>query len=89
MFRRRLTRHATLRLGYGYRIVANDTGLPDVPTFHRDSQDFMIGVDYNRAIAFSMSRRTRIQFTTGTSYIGRSNISEAANLRPAPGLAST
>jgi hypothetical protein len=75
IFRRRLTRHATLRLGYGYRSVANDTGLPDVPTFHRDSQDFMIGVDYNRAIAFSMSRRTRIEFTTGTSYIGRSNIS--------------
>ena len=79
-FRRGLTRHATLRLGYGYRAVTHESPLPDVPAFQRDSQDITIGVDYNRSIAFSMSRRTRLQFSTGTSYIGRSHLSDSGGL---------
>ena len=73
MFQRRLTRHASLHLGYGYRSITNHVlGFPDVT---RDIQDINVGINYNRAFAISMSRRTRVSFSTGTSYVSGSDIS--------------
>lgn len=74
-FIRRLTRHASLRLGYGYWSVVQVIGLPGVPDLENHMHDIQAGIDYNRSIALSMTRRTRVSLSTGTSYIGRSNLS--------------
>ena len=75
MFTRRLTRHANLRLGYGYRSATSEVGLPGEPRLTNEMQDIQAGVDYNRSIALSMTRRTRVSFSTGTSYLGRTDLS--------------
>jgi hypothetical protein len=72
-FQRQLTRHASVHLGYGYRSITNHVlGFPDVT---RDIQDIIAGINYNRAFAISMSRRTRVSFSTGSSYVSGSDIS--------------
>ncbi len=75
MFNRQLTRHASLRLGYGYRSATSEVGLPGEPRLTNEMQDIQVGIDYNRSLTLSMSRRTRISFSTGTSYLGRSDLS--------------
>ena len=74
-FGRRLTRHASLRLGYGYRSITSTLGVPGIPDITRSVQDINVGVDYNRSFAISMSRRTRVGFGTGTSFVKGSEIS--------------
>jgi hypothetical protein len=72
-FSRRLTRHAHLRLGYGYRTIDSDVGVLSIT---RSSQDIDAGIDYNRSFSLTMTRRTRVSFRTGTSFISRSYLSE-------------
>jgi hypothetical protein len=74
-FIRRLTRHASLRLGYAYRSVVQEIGALGLPDLENHMQDIQAGIDYNRTIALSMSRRTRVSFSTGTAYIARSDLS--------------
>jgi hypothetical protein len=77
-FRRQLTRHATLRLGYGYRQATYDafSGLPGDAARHREMHSVDAGVDYNRSFTLTSSRRTSVSFSTGSSFITGSNISE-------------
>lgn len=75
-FRRRMTAHAGLHVGYAYRTMTSNAGVPGEPDFQRDIQDINVGVDYNRSFAVSMSRRTRVSFASGTSYFAGSRISE-------------
>ncbi len=84
LFLRQLTRHANLRLGYGYRTVMNRVGLPGEPELSDDMHDFIVGVDYNRSIALAMSRRTRLAFSTGTSFISGSQASGVNFGNPRP-----
>jgi hypothetical protein len=74
-FSRGLTKHASLRLGYAYRSVTQEVGLPGIPDLENHMQDIIASIDYNRSIALSMSRRTHVSFSTGTSYIARSDLS--------------
>ncbi len=77
-FRRRLTRHATLRLGYGYRAVDTTQRfdlLLDEVTQHRGMHDLDLGVDYSRSLALTMSRRTKVSFSTGSSFVTASDLS--------------
>ena len=60
---RRLTRYASLRTGYGYR-VADSALTKGRPT--RD-QDLDLGFDYNRSLSFS--RRTVVSFSSGSSAV--------------------
>jgi hypothetical protein len=75
-FTRRLSRYARLRLGYGYRTVDSDH-LPSAPdTSHRQaSHDLDVGVDYNRAL--SVSRRTKLAFSSGSTILERSAVGGA------------
>lgn len=77
-FTRQLLRHASLRLGYGYRTVASDIGPFEIT---RSSQDIDAGIDYNRSFALTMTRRTRVSFRTGTSFISRRYLSEGSFVR--------
>jgi hypothetical protein len=83
-FRRQLTRHATLHVGYGYRTVTNDVSFLTVTSFDRHMHDFDLGVDYSRAFALSMSRRTKLSFTTGSSFIASSDFSGSDVNRSSP-----
>jgi hypothetical protein len=86
-FRRQLTRHATLRLGYAYRSAVNHVDLPVeinpplpiTPQNAIDPQNKMhdidVGVDYSRALTLSMSRRTTVSFSTGSSFLAARDVS--------------
>jgi hypothetical protein len=64
-FERQVTRHAGLRLGYGYREAR--TASADSTT----SQDIDVGLNYSRAL--SISRRTTLSFGSGSSVVGNGN----------------
>ncbi len=74
-FRRQLTRHAALRLGYGYRTAntqLRDFDVPEAP-YDDDIHSLDFGIDYSRALTLSMSRRTTVSFSTGSAFLsGRS-----------------
>jgi hypothetical protein len=79
LFRRRLTRNAHLRLGYGYRTATYS----DIPSLgggstRHESHDVDAGVDYSRAL--SLSRRTKVSFMTGSSILVRDTPTGAAAL---------
>jgi hypothetical protein len=78
-FQRQLTRHARLRIGYGYRAVHNQAlgGLVDDSALDREMHDIDAGVDYTRSFTLSMSRRTSVSFSTGSSFFTGSSISDA------------
>lgn len=83
-FRRLVTEHLALRLGYGYRYV--DYALveeDDIPRVTR-SHDLDVGVDYSRAL--SVSRRSRLSFGTGSNILVRDQGSGSPD---APTAAST
>jgi hypothetical protein len=61
-FAHRLTPHASLRLGYGYRLTSYSGSSDRV---YVPSRSIDAGIDYNRALSFS--RRTSLGFTTGTT----------------------
>lgn len=67
-FDRRLTSHATLQLGYGYRVAqvrGADRG-------SREAHDLNVGVAYSRALSFS--RRTSFAFSTGSAILVRDDL---------------
>jgi hypothetical protein len=74
-FRRQLTQHATLRLGYSYRDATSeltDALIGDTAT-HREMHNVDAGVDYNRSFTLTSSRRTTVSFSTGSAFFtGRS-----------------
>jgi hypothetical protein len=63
-FRRKLTKYAALRLGYGYG-QARDGTVSTAPTVVNQNID--IGMDYARPLSFS--RRTTITFSSGSSIV--------------------
>ena len=67
-YQRRMTRYATLRLGYGYR--RSSQYFQDVPNFETHTLD--TGVDYRRPI--SSSRRTTVGFSTGLSLLNEGGL---------------
>jgi hypothetical protein len=65
-FRQRITRNAQLKLGYTYREGQYGLlGAASEATLH----DLDVGVDYSRPL--SLSRRTRLDFQTGSSIVNR------------------
>jgi hypothetical protein len=73
LFRRQITAHATLNLGYRYRVV-DPTTLNSVA---RTAHDVDAGVDYGRAL--SISRRTFVSFSTGSTILVRDAVSGTSN----------
>ena len=67
-YQRRLSTHANLRLGYGYRTA--DTRTDATP---RKLHDINVGVDYSRALSFS--RRTSLSFGTGSAVVVTDDLS--------------
>ena len=63
-FRQQLSRHAGLRLGYGYR-TGQYGFVPESQPVR--SHDLDLGVDYGRSLSFS--RRTVVTFGTGSSIL--------------------
>jgi opacity protein-like surface antigen len=63
-FGHRLTRHASLHIGYGYS-AADYIERPDENPHRLHTLD--MGVDYGRAL--SISRRTRVTFSTGSAFL--------------------
>jgi opacity protein-like surface antigen len=65
-----LSRGLALRLGYGYQEARFDSGADK-----QSSQSYDVGLDFNRALSFS--RRTTLQFSTGSMGVsdGRGNTS--------------
>jgi hypothetical protein len=62
-YNRRLTAHATMNLGYGYRVSQ-----PRVEGHRaREAHDINVGVSYSRALSFS--RRTSFSFGTGSAIL--------------------
>jgi opacity protein-like surface antigen len=61
-FHRQLTRHATLRAGYGYQTAGHASASPSTQT-RLHTVD--LGIDYERAL--SVSRRTHFRFSTGSA----------------------
>jgi hypothetical protein len=70
-YARPMTRHATLRLGYGIRVTdrRRAAGEPDV------MHNVDMGVDYSRALSFS--RRTSFSFGSGSSIAVRDELPAA------------
>jgi hypothetical protein len=68
-FDRRLTSHATFKLGYGYTVVE-----PRGNEESRRIQHFDGGIAYSRALSFS--RRTSIGFSTGSAFVARDNLAD-------------
>jgi hypothetical protein len=64
LFRRNLTRYATLRLGYGYHTASYTVSSAPTKIHNID-----VGVDYGRPLSFS--RRTRVGFSVGSSALER------------------
>jgi len=62
-FSRRLTSHATLNLGYGYRTAS----AREDDSAAREAHNVDLGVSYSRALSFS--RRTSFSFGTGSAIL--------------------
>ena len=72
-YRRRMSKNATLHLGYTYNHTFVEAGTNDVPsTFH----NIDAGVDYNRS--FSLTRRTTFSFNTGSVVAASANAGDDA-----------
>ena len=67
-YSRQVTTHATLNLGYGYRV--SESSRPDGEP--REIHDINLGMSYGRALSFS--RRTSLQFSTGSAVMVSDNL---------------
>jgi hypothetical protein len=67
-FNRKMTAHATLNLGYAYKVADWNTEGRN----NRTVQNINIGVNYARSLSFS--RRTTVSFSTGSAIVSSDNL---------------